>query len=57
MQDGYRLANILMIPNADDDNFYNLLFNNSLTTLKVNWNEHSAGISFIGRTNFDTQDK
>lgn len=57
VQDGYRLANILMIPNADDNNFYNLLFNNSLTTLKVNWNEYSAGISFIGRTNFDIQDK
>ncbi len=56
VQDGYRLANILLIPNADDVSFYNLLYNNSLITFKANWRQYSLGYSLLGRSNMDIQD-
>ncbi len=57
VQDGYRLANVLMIPTVQDASFYNLLYNNSLTTFKVNLPHNVAlGWSIIGKTGVDIQD-
>lgn len=57
VQDGYRLANLLMIPMVQDASFYNLLYNNSLTTFKVNLPQNVAvGWSMMGETKIDIQD-
>jgi hypothetical protein len=55
VQSGYKLANILLIPNADDVSFYNLLFNNSTTTFRINYGIYSLGYSIYGKSKIDIQ--
>lgn len=57
VQDGYRLANFLMIPMVQDASIYNLLYNNSLTTFKINLPRNmTVGWSIMGETKRDIQD-
>src|SRR5690606_23429466 len=56
VQDGYRLANLLSLPFVQDASFYNLLYNNSLTTIKANWRYGGLGMSWLGRSKVDVQD-
>lgn len=57
VQDGYRLANLLKLPIVQDASIYNLLYNNSLTSFKLNFaNQLSVGASVIGKSSIDIQD-
>lgn len=56
VQDGYRLSNLLLIPNADNQDFYKLLFNNAMTTFSLNYENYNLGISIMGRSGLDIQD-
>ena len=56
VQGGYRLSNLLLIPNADDPDFGKLLFNNAMTSLDVQWGPYSVGVTLLGRSRWDVQD-
>lgn len=56
VQGGYRLSNILLIPNADDPDFGKLLFNNAITSFDLQYGGYSVGISFMGQSRIDVQD-
>lgn len=56
VQGGYKLSNILLVPNADDPDFGKLLYNNSITSLDVQYGGYSVGISFMGKSKIDVQD-
>ena len=56
VQDEYRLSNLLGLPKVHGTSLYDLLYNNSLVTLKVNWRAASAGMSWLGKSPMDVQD-
>jgi hypothetical protein len=56
VQNGYKLSDILLIPNASNQDLYRLMYNNGMTTFKLNFGGYAVGTSITGRHNWDIQD-
>jgi len=56
VQDEYRVSNLLGFPQVQGTSLYDLLYNNSLITVKLNWRNAGVGMSWLGKSSVDIQD-